>query len=286
MFEEVPSRWGLIRRDATDDSAIQWFTCEPCFVFHFFNAHEETDANTGEVTVVLTGCRTRKMDLDEIARASSVSSASSSEASCASSGLSYADEMRPLVHEWRFNISSGASSERILQRTEACEFPRVHPALVGRKARIGWAVRVLGVGDAVRVGESPQATAVSKGVVLDACLKLDLETGRVLARHVFGDGCYGGECVFVPRTPLSPLTRDLPIDEEDGFLLTYIHTLGQSHSRLLVLDATDLKPLCELQVRSQVSQEALCSLTLSFLLSFLAAQSSTVGLSRPLGDAR
>lgn len=38
-----PSRFGILRRDATDESDIKWFTAPACGIFHVLNSWEEGD---------------------------------------------------------------------------------------------------------------------------------------------------------------------------------------------------------------------------------------------------
>ena len=52
--ESAPARVGLMRRDATDDSAVQWFDVESCFAFHVGASWEQTN-EAGEQEVVLPG---------------------------------------------------------------------------------------------------------------------------------------------------------------------------------------------------------------------------------------
>jgi 9-cis-epoxycarotenoid dioxygenase len=56
----------------------------------------------------------------------------------------------------------------------------------------------------------------------------------VVAKFMFGDGCFGGEPMFVPRDEDGDLHSS---DEDDGYLLTFVHDENCDRSRLIVLDA-------------------------------------------------
>lgn len=53
-----------------------------------------------------------------------------------------------------------------------------------------------------------------------------------VASRLFGPGCFGGEPFFVAREPNNPNA-----DEDDGYLVTYLHNENNGESRFLVMDA-------------------------------------------------
>jgi carotenoid cleavage dioxygenase-like enzyme len=72
----------------------------------------------------------------------------------------------PRLHEWRFNMKSGAVKERYLD-DEASEFPRIPHSVQGHASRFGYALG--GDPDSGGMGEhmtfrftSPQAANVSR----------------------------------------------------------------------------------------------------------------------------
>ena len=62
--------------------------------------------------------------------------------------------------------------------------------------------------------------------------KVDLATGKVLASMVYGNQVYGGELVFVPAS------TEEGGEEDDGFLVGYIHDEAYNASYFIVLDAS------------------------------------------------
>ncbi|KAH6790990.1 nine-cis-epoxycarotenoid dioxygenase 4 [Perilla frutescens var. frutescens] len=69
-------------------------------------------------------------------------------------------------------------------------------------------------------------------------VKLDLsvsnEDGRdcTVASRLYGPGCYSGEPFFVAREPNNPMA-----EEDDGYLVTYVHDENIQESKFLVMDA-------------------------------------------------
>ena len=94
------------------------------------------------------------------------------------------------------------------------ELPRIHPGRVGRRARYVFASRFR---NDVRL---PLA---------DGLLKYDFANGCASQLHAFGANRNGGEGVFVPR----PGARD----EDDGWLLAFVHDESEGRSELIVADA-------------------------------------------------
>lgn len=69
-------------------------------------------------------------------------------------------------------------------RLTGTEFPVINPKYVGRQARyVYYATMARG----------------EEAVLLDGVIKVDVSTGTVCDRIVYGRGLYGGECVFVAR---------------------------------------------------------------------------------------
>lgn len=116
----------------------------------------------------------------------------------------------------------------------ACEFGRVNDAYLGRKARYGY------VGLRMpRAGETPQLGA------FEAIARYDLVTGERKV-HQFEPGMTVCEPVFVA----DPHGRD----EEDGFIMAFVHVMGSSGGRFAILDARRLnrKPVAVIELPRRV----------------------------------
>jgi carotenoid cleavage dioxygenase-like enzyme len=120
------------------------------------------------------------------------------------------------LSRWRIDPARGAVREQELDDQNA-ELPSVNPARVGRRARYVFASRMRG----------------DVGVPLaDGLLKYDLGRGAASQLHAFGPNRNGGEGVFVPRPGAA--------DEDDGWLLAFVHDEAEGRSELVIADARDL----------------------------------------------
>ncbi|NEU75109.1 9-cis-epoxycarotenoid dioxygenase [Hassallia byssoidea VB512170] len=185
MFErDRPSRFGIVPRHG-DNSNIRWFESPACYVFHTLNAYEEGDE------VVLIACRMNSTTI------------------FASPQDTHADPQANItrLHQWRFNLSTGAVREEMLDDVPT-EFPRVNENFLGRQTRYGYALKM------------------EEGLI-----KYDLSNGKSQT-HNFGKGRYGGEAVFAP----SPN----PTSEDEGWLITFVHDTTEDTSELVVVNAQDV----------------------------------------------
>jgi 9-cis-epoxycarotenoid dioxygenase len=98
-------------------------------------------------------------------------------------------------------------------------FQQIHPGYVGRRNRYAY----------LPVGKPfPKISGVVK---LDFSLTSTKDC--VIASRDFGPGCFGGEPFFVPS--------DASEEEDDGYLLSYVHNEDTGESRFIVMDAQSLK---------------------------------------------
>ncbi|XP_047338788.1 probable carotenoid cleavage dioxygenase 4, chloroplastic [Impatiens glandulifera] len=73
---------------------------------------------------------------------------------------------------------------------------------------------------------------------ISGLVKLDISISEhdgkdcTVASRMFGPGCYGGEPFFVAKEP-----DNLMADEDDGYLITYVHNENTGESRFMVMDA-------------------------------------------------
>lgn len=70
---------------------------------------------------------------------------------------------------------------------------------------------------------------------LSGLVKLDLsvpEGDSIVASRLYGPGWYGGEPFFVGKEPNNPNA-----DEDDGYVVSYVHDENKGESKFLVMDA-------------------------------------------------
>ena len=73
---------------------------------------------------------------------------------------------------------------------------------------------------------------------ISGVVKLDLSKGDqredcTVASRMYGKGCYGGEPFFVAREA----AENLDAEEDDGYVVSYVHDENTGESRFLVMDA-------------------------------------------------
>jgi all-trans-8'-apo-beta-carotenal 15,15'-oxygenase len=201
----APTRVLLVPRAGGE---VRQFVTSPCFVFHFANAHEDPAGH-----ILVDGCR--QSEYPHLPPLSSALAGNIWE--------------MPVASLTRYTIDPGAEDGSALTETplmaQASEFPRIHPAFVGRPYRY-----VFGT----------SATPGTPYNLYTSIVRQDLKTGQILERPFAP--WLPGEPVFVPRPGADPA------DEGDGYLLTVIYH-GQGHcSALHILDARSLDTVCVAQL--------------------------------------
>jgi carotenoid cleavage dioxygenase len=142
-------------------------------------------------------------------------------------GTRLARDSLPVLHRWTVNLRTGAVTEEPLDDTPS-EYPRHADARVGLPCRYGYTA-------SFALTAEPDRSTI---------YKYDLRTAS-RTDHVFPRGHTCGEPVFVPRT-----SSPSPADEDDGYLLTFVHDRATDTSYLAVLAAEDLAapPLAEIHL--------------------------------------
>ncbi|KAK9175387.1 hypothetical protein WN944_027393 [Citrus x changshan-huyou] len=114
----------------------------------------------------------------------------------------------------RINLRTGHVFRNILS-TRNLELGSINSSYIGKKNRYVF----MGVGK-----EIPK---------MEGVVKIDLEKEIEVSRRFYGPSCFGGEPLFVPRNE----DHLEAADEDDGFVVTYIHDEIHEESKFLVMDA-------------------------------------------------
>ncbi|KAI3468520.1 hypothetical protein Pfo_030885 [Paulownia fortunei] len=104
--------------------------------------------------------------------------------------------------------------------TKNLEFGVINPAYAGKKNKYVYATII---------DQMPKAAGVVK---LDLSLLMVDCSDCTVASRLYGPSCYGGEHYFVPREPDNPAA-----EEDDGYLVTYVHNENTEDSWFLVMNA-------------------------------------------------
>jgi carotenoid cleavage dioxygenase-like enzyme len=218
---EVPSRFGIIPR-LGQPGEIRWFEAEPCYILHVVNCWEDGDE------IVMVACRQPnpggRRDPMEGPLASQLA------------------ERRRIhqLHEWRFNLRTGQTRERMLDDSNT-EFPTINHLFMGVPNRYSYHQYIPLIGEESNISGRCQT--------FDALFKYDLADGSY-QRYDYGKGVCGSETWFAPRAG-----ADFTSEEDDGYLVTFVHDSTNWTSRCLVFDARNIEkgPLAVIRMPRRIN---------------------------------
>ena len=189
--DDYGARIGVMPRTG-GNADVKWFEVEPCYIFHTVNAFEE------DGRIVLDACHNTEL--------------------WRKAGDMASGEGRLSLHRFLLDPTDGSVKEETLDE-RPMEFPRVADAVVGRRHRYAFTLRI----DPMGAGEP-----AFRGV-----LKTDFQTGRS-ELHAYGEGKASGEAVFVPAAGADP-------ESDEGWVMSYVWDEKTNQSEFVVLDATDMR---------------------------------------------
>ena len=231
----TPARFAVVPRHGSADQ-IRWFEASPTYLYHVSNAWEEDDGQGG-VEIVMTGTPFR------IPRD-------------AQGGL-MVDEVPRLTaqlvhdfyfHEWRFNLRTGRTRERVIDDVLNSEFPVINSWMQGFKTRYSWHTLM---GPAQRA-EEPRFCGV---------VRYDLQRGSCQTYHE-GPNKWWSEAPFAPSEAPSEGPREAPREaptdssaaEDDGYLVGFVWDGDAQKSKVVVMDAANISagPICRITLPVRV----------------------------------
>jgi all-trans-8'-apo-beta-carotenal 15,15'-oxygenase len=140
---------------------------------------------------------------------------------------------------WRFriNLTTGQVRRQMLL-DRCCEFPVVHPALVGRNYRYAYVGAA-----ALEQGNAP----------LQAIAKVDVTTGQHILWSTAPEG-FVTEPVFIPRHGVGEGHCYTQVEgaEDDGWVVVMIYDGNKDQSAIIILCAKDLTQLARLNLKHHV----------------------------------
>ncbi len=197
---DQPTRFAVVPRYG-QASEIRWFTARPTYMLHVVNAWEEGD----EVVMVGTPYR---MHRDEAGRPDA-------------RRLEQTIHLRQrdfVLHEWRFDLRTGQTRERVIDDVLNTEFPVINNLYQGRRNRYSYHVLFPYGGR-----EEPRFPGL---------VKYDLQTGGYIA-YSAGPRYFYNEPGFAPR--------DHATSEDDGYLVVPVWNPDERRSEIQVFDAREAR---------------------------------------------
>nr|XP_043605985.1 probable carotenoid cleavage dioxygenase 4, chloroplastic [Erigeron canadensis] len=136
--------------------------------------------------------------------------------------LGRTDLIHGSLEKVRIDLKTGMVSRHTLS-SRNLEFGVINSAYVAAKNRYVYCA----VGDPM-----PKFSGVVK---LDVSLSEVDRQECIVASRIFGPGCFGGEPFFVAKEPDNPNA-----DEDDGYIVSYVHNENNDESCFLVMDAKSM----------------------------------------------
>jgi carotenoid cleavage dioxygenase-like enzyme len=199
---DMPTRFGVVPRHG-QASEIRWFEAKPTYMLHVVNAWEES--GTGGDEVVMVGTPYRLYEDDH--------------------GRLDARRLERTIHqrqrdfwlyEWRFNLKTGQTAERVIDDTLNSEFPVINSAWQGRRSQHSYhLVFPYGGREEVR---------------FTGLAKVNHATGAFVHLSA-GPGAFYNEPAFAPR--------DGAVEEDDGYVVCFAWNPQKARSEVQVFDARD-----------------------------------------------
>ena len=143
--------------------------------------------------------------------------------------MAYLDQwaIQPRLHQWRFNLRTGETKEeRLDDRT--LEFGVINSQYGGIKNRYGYS-----------------AKPVPGWFLFTGLTKHDLQTGQSWSLDM-GEARTCSEAAFAPRIGA--------VDEDDGYLVTFVTDMAADTSECVVIDAQDIEagPVCRIMLPHRI----------------------------------
>ncbi|KAL0394081.1 UNVERIFIED_CONTAM: Carotenoid 9,10(9',10')-cleavage dioxygenase 1 [Sesamum latifolium] len=233
------ARIGVMPRYGDVDS-VRWFEVKPCCAFHIINCYEEDD----EVVVmaciaqdsIIPGPDLGKDKMEWFSRGfKKVSSYHEN----MEEGFLFA---RP--YEWRMNMKTGQVKEKYLVALDfAMDFPMINDNFIGVKNKFAYT-------QVVDSAASSAAGMVKYGGLAKVCLqernvKLlegeDAEEYRKIEYHMFPENSFCTGASFVAKQGAA--------EEDDGWLITFVHNEDTNISEVYIVDAKKISSEAVAKIR-------------------------------------
>ncbi len=197
---DQPSRFAVLPRYGRAEE-IRWFEAAPAYMLHVVNAWEDSTPDGDEVVMVGTPYRLHE-------GADGLPDARRLERTINQRQRDF------MLYEWRFNLRTGTTRERVLDDVLNTEFPVINSHFQGRRTR--WSYHIV-------FPQGGREEPRFPGIV-----KYDLETGGYIAFSA-GPRWFYNEPGFAPR--------DHPTSEDDGYLVMLAWNPVEARSEVQVFDA-------------------------------------------------
>ncbi|KAB5564874.1 hypothetical protein DKX38_004928 [Salix brachista] len=206
------SRFGILLKNAADDSRIQWIDVPDCFCFHLWNAWEENSNDGDKIIVVIGSC---------IDPPDSIFNQSE-------------HPLRSALSEIRLNLRTGESTRRVIAGGMNLEAGQVNRRLLGQKTRFVY----------LAIAEPwPKCSGIAK---------VDLETNEVTeftygAGRFGGEPFYVPRIGNVGDNGVSD--HD---DDGEGFIMGFVRDEKKERSELVIVNSSSMSQVASVKMPTRV----------------------------------
>lgn len=213
VLHDIPSRFGVIPRRG-NNSDIKWFEREPTYILHTVNAWEDGDEIVAYAYKQLNPCPAVPLNTPS--------------AKVQNYFLSF-KYMEPRLTEYRFNMKTGESSERIIDDTNA-EMPGMNYRYMGLKSRFSYNTY----------------TAEEPFFLMAGIQKWDYLLNKQIDSYRLPKGKFMGQPVFSGKLDSNR--------EDDGYLLAYITDINGADGEIYIWsgEAIGDGPICKVKIPVRV----------------------------------
>ncbi|KAI7757456.1 hypothetical protein M8C21_018443 [Ambrosia artemisiifolia] len=229
------ARIGVMPRYGDADS-VRWFQVEPCCVFHIINTYEDGDE------VILWAFRAAESIIPGpdfgLNKFEWFSSRFKNE--CDTS-FDSDDSFFSRAYEWRLNMKTGEVKERFLTgKSDSMDFPMINENFTGLKNKYGYA-QIVDM-DASSFAGMPKYGGLAK-LYLEESTQQDYVK---MEYHKFPTNTFCTGAAFVAKPG--------GIEEDDGWVITFVHDEHLNISRAIIVDAKNFtsEPVAIITLPSRV----------------------------------
>ncbi|KAL7616410.1 hypothetical protein Lser_V15G00245 [Lactuca serriola] len=200
------SRIGILQRYAKDESDMMWFEVPGLNIFHVVNAWDERDKDGQDVVVLVAP---NMLSVEHF--------------------FDRMDLMRTSMEKVTINLGTGVVSRHTMATDYNLECPVINPAYIAKRNKYVYAA----IFEKTPISSRMIRTiGVAKLDIFASEDNTDQHNKHTVASRIYGNDCFGGEPFFIARDSENPNS-----EEDDGYVVSYVHDENSGESRFLVMDA-------------------------------------------------
>lgn len=219
--KEAGSRYGILRRDASNPDDIVWFDTDVHYVFHFANSWSSTNAKGEDIVTVVAVCH-KQIEIGLLQEHFDMPK----------------NGPQTTLEKFEFNMFTKKLTRKVMLSDVKVEFPVVNQELVGYKNRYVYLANI-----------EPRTDVPAEGKdhgFYNSVIKYDYQDEKIVATTSYGPTTNGGETFYYQRDGSSAEVED------DGYLFNCVHDWKTDQCYLMVWDAKTMALTCKAEMQERV----------------------------------